>query len=359
MIPSTHRLNGFLFSLCAVLVFSPAALGDVVTTTDGSRIVGKIVQWADGKVTVETAIAGTLVIDAALVMSIETDEPVNVEFDSGDKLVGTVQPGEEGPVIDTALGPMNVSASKVATVWPVGQESPKEIALRAELEAEKEALKPKWTATLEAGALFTEGNTDRLEARGRFDLKRTTSEDLLHFFLAADYGEQDDNRTVNEYRGGVMYENEITDRWYWYTRLQLEYDEFEQIDLRTVAAAGVGYYWIRKPEHELKNRAGFGYRHEAYNDGTSNDAAVIDLGLDYRVDVAPWLQFTHSTTYSPDIQDFKDYRLDCDTALVFPFQNDVLKFKLGMRNEYNSRPQPGLERLDNTYYANLVLELLR
>jgi len=356
---STDRAWARLIATGVTLLAAYPSGADVVVTSDGSRIVGRIALWSDGKLTLETAVAGTLVIDAAYVVSIETDEPINLEFQSGDRLVGVVVSTPEGATVQTALGPVKVAPSSVTTAWRVGQEDPQTVALRAEFEAQKEAMKPKWTATLEAGGLFTEGNTDRLETRGRFDVKRTTNEDLLHFFIAADYGEQDDNRTVNEYRGGVIYENELTDRWYWYTRLQLEYDEFEQIDLRTTVAAGAGYYWIRKPEHELKNRGGFGYRHEAFNDGTADDAAVIDLGLDYRVDVAPWLQFTHSATYSPDILDFKDYRLDFDTAAVIPFQNDALKFKLGMRNEYNSRPQPGLERLDNTYYANLVLELVR
>jgi len=50
--------------------------------------------------------------------------------------------------------------------------------------------------------------------------------------------------------------------------------------------------------------------------------------------------------------------LTLDTALAVPLGNsDIWKLKLGVTNEYNSQPQPGLDRLDNTYYANIVLEL--
>ena len=62
-------------------------------------------------------------------------------------------------------------------------------------------------------------------------------------------------------------------------------------------------------------------------------------------------------TYSPDFEEFDDYRLDVDTALLMPLKSDNLKLKLGMRNEYDSQPVAGNERLDNTYYANLLLEL--
>ena len=112
-----------------------------------------------------------------------------------------------------------------------------------------------------------------------------------------------------------------------------------------------------RPEHEFKNRAGIGYRHESYANGDTSDEAVLDLGLDYRLDIAPWVQFTNSTTYNPDFEEFDDYRLDCDTAWLFPLKSNIFKLNAGMPNEYNSRPQRGLGRLDNTYYANLLLEL--
>ena len=102
-----------------------------------------------------------------------------------------------------------------------------------------------------------------------------------------------------------------------------------------------------------------GYRHEAYDTGRIDDQAIIDLGLDYRLELAPWVQFTQSTTHSPDFEEFGNYRLDADTALVFPFKDPRVKLKVGMSHEYNSRPQSGFERLDTTYYANVILELKR
>jgi len=343
------------------LAAATTARADVVATSDGSRLVGTIERMAEGKLVLLSEIAGRLEIDAAKITAIETDRALTIEFTSGDRLIGTIAAGDQpdGSVMRTALGEVPITVANITAMWPQGEESPEIAALQKKVEQSAEAAKPQWTASLEAGGLFTEGNTDRLEARGRFDLRRKTDDDLLEFFLAAQYGEQDDERTTNEYRGGVNYENLISERWYWYTRLELEFDEFENLDLRSTAAAGVGYYWLKKPDHELKSRVGFGYRHESYDNGQSQDDAVVDLGLDYRLDLASWLQFTHSADYSPDIEDYGNYRLDLDTALLVPLKGDIVKLKLGMRNEYNSRPQPGLDRLDNTYYANIVLELVR
>lgn len=344
----------------APLLVGAVARADTVLTVDGSELQGVVKAFTAEQLVIETEFAGEITIAAEKIKSVKTDRRVNVNLATGDRLVGTVEwpEGPERPLVNTAMGTIPVEADQITGMWDEGAEDPQLVAIRTKMEADIEAAKPKWTALLEAGATRTEGNTDTLNARGRFDVRRKSPNDLLHLYLAAQYSEQDDVRSQNEYLGGVRFEANVTERWYWYTRMELEFDEFENLDLRATAAAGVGYYWLKKPEHELKTSVGAGYRHESYDDGTTNDGAVLDLGLDYRVDVAPWVQFTHSTAYNPGFEDFDDYRLRLDTALLFPFAGtDDLKLKLGMKNEYNSRPVGGLERLDNTYYANIVWQI--
>ncbi len=336
------------------------AFADTVLIVDGSRIVGTIEQLADGRLVIATEFAGRLEIDWSKIKAFTTEQKVNVNLASGDRLVGVVElPADtELPVVQTAMGPINIAVQDITAIWPEGREDPQIVAVRADAKKAQEAMKPKWSATLEAGAVRTEGNTDTLDARGRLNVRRKSQEDLLKFYLAAEYAEKDDERNRNEYKGGILYENLLTDRWNWYTRLELEFDEFEDLDLRATAAAGVGYYWLKKPDHELQTRIGAGYRHEAYDTGETTDDAVVDLGLDYRLDITPWAQFTHSTVWAPNIEELGDYRLTLDTALALPLANsDVWKLKLGIANEYNSDPQPGFDRLDNTYYANIVLEV--
>lgn len=347
-----------LFGTLLVGLMTPGLRADEVHFADGSKLVGTIESWYGGKLVIVTDIAGKLEIDVSKVTAVSSDRKLNFELTTGDRVIGTVSPGPAGQsTVASGVGEVPVAMEQVAAVWPEGADSPEVVAAKAAAAEEVAKYKPKWTVTLEAGAVMKEGNTETLDARGRLDIKRKTVADLLNFYLAADYSEQNDRRSKNEYRGGILFEGNITDRWYWYARTELEHDEFEQLDLRATAAAGVGYYWLKKEDHEFKTRGGAGYRHESFDNGTTRDEAILDLGYDYRVDVAPWLQFTHSTTYSPEVEDFDRYRLDVDTAMVFPLKKEEWSLKLGMRNEYNSRPLRGLERLDNTYYANVVVEL--
>lgn len=357
----TRMRRSGLMAVGIWLVAADSAPADTVHTTDGSRFVGTIEQMSGGKLVMVTEIAGRLVIDASKIVAVATDRAINVEFASGDRLVGTVEVSDDlsTSTVHTAFGDILVTADQITSIWPEGTQSPDLLAVKAEAEAQVEAMRPDWTMTLEAGGNATDGNTDTLQAHGRLDIIRKTPNDLLNLYLAAQYYEQNDRRSTNEYRGGVRFENSITDRWFWYVRTELEFDEFEDLDLRATAAAGGGYYWLKQPDHELKTSLGIGYRHESYDTGRTDNAAVLDLGLNYRHDIAEWVHFTHAAVYSPDFLEFNDYRLDLDTALVFPMQHERWKLKLGVRNEYNSRPQPGFDRLDNTYYTSVVLELKR
>lgn len=339
--------------------FRSPAVGDEVLTSDGSRLVGKIERLANGRLRVMTEILGMVEIDASKVVSVATDEPIAVEFPTGDRLVGKASTSSEAgkSTLETALGVFTLPTGAITAMWPPGEDSPDVAAAKEEAEKTRLALIPQWTVKVEGGYSQTEGNTDTLEGRGRLDVVRKTGDDLLNFYLQATYSEQNDRRNRNEYLGGIKYENQIDERWFWYARTELEFDEFEDLDLRATAAAGAGRYWIKKASHEFKTRAGLGYRHEAFDNGRTRDDVIADLGLDYRVDIAPWMQFTHSGTYTPSLEDGGDYRLNFDTALLIPLKIDAWKLKLGMRNDYNSNPVRDLDRLDNTYYANVLVEI--
>ncbi len=342
------RKFGSAIRLCAVVAFAAtAARADIIELTDGSRIVGTIELVHEGKATIATAFAGTLKIDVATIKSVSTDAKVNVGVTSGDVLVGPVKPADGGGVVSSEKGEISFRVGELSAIWPEGTMSP-----------EARALQPNWITTLEAGVISTEGNSDTLNANGRFDMRRKTSEDLLQFYASVQYSEQDDRRSKNEYIGGVYFERNLTKKLYWYARFELEHDEFEDLDIRATAAAGVGYYWVREDIREFKTRVGAGYRHESYDDGGTRNDPILDLGYDYRRQLASWAEYTHSLTYSPNIEDFAEYRLVGDMNLTFPIgSEDIWKFKIGFKKEYNSNPAPDRDRLDSTFYSNIVLEI--
>lgn len=340
-----------------------AAQADVVTLTDGSRLLGSVQRLGDGKLLLITKFAGDLEIDAAMIESIATDEPVNVGMASGDRLVGPIQwqPAIERAVVQTEMGGVPVNIDRIEAIWPKDAKSPEVVAMEEQIAKAREEIKAqagKWSATFEAGLLFKEGNTDLFSVRGRAEARRQSAKDLLKFYVAAVYDEENDERSAHEVKGGAYYEHMFSRHWFAYATMELEYDEFENLDVRLSTAMGPGYYWLKKKDHELKSRAGIGYLHEVYRDGVIKDAAQAEVALDYRIDIAPWMQFTNSTTWYPTFESLRDYRLVSDSALLFPLgTGSMWKLKLGALYEYDSIPNPGFESLDQTYYANIQLDV--
>lgn len=361
------RLHACLFVALGLCLLTGTGRADSVTFTDGSVLVGTIEQAANGKIVITTDIAGKLEIDWAKVASVATTGKFNVELNSKDTLLGPLQQSADGKqtTVKSQVGDVLVTSDKVTAIWPEGTDSPALTEAKKKAQEEIDALKPKWTATIEGGIIATEGNSDTLNGNARFELLRKTSLDLLKFYATASYGEQNDIRNRSEYIAGARYESSFPHRWknwggpyFWFARTEAEYDEFENLDFRGTIAAGLGHYWLQKKHHEFTTRVGAGYRHQSFADNTTTDDPILDAGFDYRYDVAKWASFTHATTYSPSLENFSEYRLVLDTALTFPIANtDVWKFKMGVKNEYNSDPRPGFEELDNTYYANIVLTL--
>ena len=260
--------------------------------------------------------------------------------------------------------------NQINAIWNENDPSPETLASQAEIAAAQAAAieaRGRWSATIEAGGTYKQGNTDSLDGLGKIEALHKTPKDLLKFYLSGKYSEKNDARSDAEAKLGSLYEYMISKHWYTYLKSELEYDEFENIDTRLTFSGGAGYYWLKKKHHELKTRAGLGYQHEKYRDywkedvkitGQTNDNVQLDIGLDYMVDLADWLKFTHSATYLPTFEGLDDYRLIFDSALLMPLGDSKnWKLKLGALHEYDAIPQTDHERLDETYYAAIVLNL--
>ncbi|MFW5839087.1 MAG: DUF481 domain-containing protein [Planctomycetota bacterium] len=349
-----QRTFGWL-CFCVLAIGLPAGADEVVLK-DGSRLVGTVKELAGGNVIIATDFAGELSIETAKVEGITTAEAVFVELESGDRVLGTLNyvPGKGQQVNARNFGPRQVPVDQLASAWQEDTKSPAE---RARDKAIAEA-QPKWSVQLEAGLSGQAGNTERASANGAVTVKRTTPDDRLEMYLFGDWATEDGQETAREIIGGVSYEADFTQRWFAFGKIELENDEFENIDLRTTVAVGVGYFFIQQDDHELKARIGPGYLHESYTDGGSDSQAILEIGIDYNRKFSPWLSFVHSTRYYPSFDGIDDYRLVIRNALEIPIdESESWKIRLGVRNQYDSQVETASEKLDTFYFANVVYEI--
>jgi len=335
---------------CTVLLVAPmAVLADEVHLADGSKIIGTVTRIAGGKVTIKTEFAGDLSIDAAKIKGISTNEPLNVQLESGDIAVAKLQydaaAGTQS-VQGEVVGNKPVELTQVTSSWPKGEENPEIVAQRA-----------KWKVRIDLGLNGQSGNSELINFNGGLTVKREAPGDRLTLYALGRYSRDNGVRSSNEIIGGARWEVDITDRLYWYINGELEHDEFESLDLRATATTGLGYFVIREKETEFKVHGGIGYQHESFDTGDTDDQAILDLGWDFRKDIAPWLQFVHSLNVNPSLEDISDIRAVMSNAVEIPLVADKSwKIRLGIKHQYDAQPEPGIDRLDTFYFANLGID---
>jgi hypothetical protein len=107
----------------------------------------------------------------------------------------------------------------------------------------------------------------------------------------------------------------------------------------------------------LEGRLGLNYRFENYGSPatTDHDSIGVDLGVLHTL-ATSWGRLTQSVSLTPSFEDFNNFVFIHDSALEFPIKGDApWKVRVGLKTDYTSDPPPNLEKLDWTYYTQLVL----
>lgn len=369
-----------LLAACVALMFvaSPAR-ADVVETTDGSRLMGTVTRLAGGTLLIDTAFSPDVAIPASQLRVVRTDRPMAIVTASGERMIGRLDwNGDRATVAGTAGGDINIDATTIVAITTPEQPVPLEDKAQATTdlieekkeqfasdvddaiasEVEIEDTGPQWSGRIEFGLDGDAGQTETLEFSGRAEARRTTDRDRLLLYIQGEYSEEEGTRSENELLGGARLEVDITEKFFAYGRVELEFDEFEDLDLRTTAVGGVGYTFVDEADIFFSLRGGIGYIYEAFENTPDQDSVVLDLGYDFRYDFNEHVRLTHAFTYLPEFEDFaNDFRIITNAALEMPIANDKSwKFRTGIETEYDNDPEPGINEYDTSFFARIVYD---
>lgn len=374
--------------LAGFLCGARPSAADQVLLSDGSVLMGTVLTLADGNIHLDTAFGGELAVPWEHVTGISTETALVVQLQSGEKVAGVLNATDGQQFVHAAEGgEVSVILAEVVGIGPEGQEPAPPETAPADVEASP-APKDLWKGRAELGVNGQTGNKDRIDVRGGIDLNRNTDMRRLNLYLKGQYAETNDLRSANEVMGGARLEVDFSKRTYVFAKIDLEYDEFEDLDLRATLTTGMGHFFIEREKLELKGWIGAGYEYEDFDkvegpaipdtanfeaalreairlalvqrfediedDETQSDI-VAEAGYAFRWDLKQNFRFKHGLTYYPKVSDsFMEFRIAADTALEFPLGKDPdWTLRTGIRHEYDSSPQEGVDTLDTTYYLNL------
>jgi hypothetical protein len=342
------------FIIASALLFALAVrivLADVVETKDGARIVGKVTQIDGTTVVLDTEYAGPVKIKQADVTSITTDTAANVRLASGTVFHGTLAGEGDGAV--AIIGPdgsIQTTVSKVVTIWAAGAKDPEVLALQRA-----------WSYEAAADLAGKTGNATQYGTALSFRATLNGAIDKLQFYTSYNHQVTEGEASADQFKAGIDFQNIFSERTSWYLRDEAGYDRVKLIDFQNVAAAGLGYDFLKKPKWEFTCRLGLAHRFETYQmDPVTQftkenvNSAGLDVGLYHSLELKGF-SMVNRINYVPTFNDFSDYRFFHESYVQIPLESPVWKLRMGISNDYTSKPAPGLKPMDTTYYTRLVL----
>ncbi len=146
--------------------------------------------------------------------------------------------------------------------------------------------------------------------------------------------------TANAIRGGGRYEINLNRRLFAFGFGDLEHNEVQLLDLRSVVGGGLGYSVVRNEKTDLQVFGGGAFNHEKFSTGITRNAGEILAGQSLSYRLSDRLTLKERFQIFPNLTDTGEYRMTLDagvSAKLFSF----LDWQITVSNRYLSNPVAG------------------
>ena len=347
----THSsLTAGLLALLALSLPSSDSLWgqQTVTLRNGDRLTGRL-ERIDGDSWVFSYGGQSVTIPAARIVGFSSGDPIGVRLDDGTITAVTIAPTPGGERL--LLTPRTGAPARTVT--------PGQIAAVGSA-ADLEALIPLhvgfftpiakfWVANLAFGFSDKSGNSRARGLSTTVDVERRTSRDRITLGLglnreSSQTADGDFQATVSKYYGSLRLDVFFNRRFFVFGGTRQERDRFQDIALRSTYNVGLGYQAVAKDDTDLNFSFAGGVRRESFVSAGSETAGVATVASKLRHNFGPAFIYWQ-LGFSPKVQDVEDFRLVSDVSLTAPLFLG-LGFRIGVLDEYNSRPQLGIKKND-------------
>lgn len=338
------------------------ALADEVKLKNGDRLTGTVVK-SDGKsLTLKTEFAGMVSIVWDAVDQVSTGQPVYLDLNDGQTVVGTVAGGAgQYEVVTKDAGKVSVAKTAIKTIR---SEDEQKVYL-AEIERLRNPrLLDLWAGTFDAGYSLTRGNADTSTFTLGATATRATARDKISLYATAIKAKARsqktglDEETANAIRGGGRYDINLTKKIFAFGFSDLEFDEFQKLDLRMVLGGGGGWHAIKNDRTVFDLFGGGSYNKEYFSTGLkrSSGEALAGEELSHKLSARSLLK--QRLTFFPNLTETGEYRLNFDTSLVTNL-NRWLSWQVTFSDRYLSNPVLGAKSNDVLLTTGIRLTLAK
>ncbi len=303
----------------ALLLSFAFAHADQVTLKNGDRLTGSVLKSDSDSLTLKTDYADAVTIKWSAIERVSADQPLYITSKGGQVLVGTVETsGEKFQVRTKESGEVALARDAVQAM-----RSPEEQKLARNSQ----------TLTYTLGAI-----ADRTTERDKVSVYATSL-----FAKSTLAGVTLD--TAKAARGGLRYEFNLGKRAFAFAFTDLEYDRFQDLDLRNVLGGGLGYHVIKTETTMLDLFGGASFNQEFFSTDITRRSAELLIGNELSYQMAGNLVLSERFTLFPNMTDLGQYRGQFDTSLLSKLST-WLGWHITLSDRYLSDPLPGIKKND-------------
>ncbi len=164
--------------------------------------------------------------------------------------------------------------------------------------------------------------------------------------------------TANAIRGGGRYDLNLTSRSFAFGFSDLEFDEFQKLDLRMVLGGGAGWHAIKNDRTVFDVFGGGAYNKEYFSTGLkrSSGEALAGEELSHKLSARSLLK--QRLVVFPNLNQTGEYRMNFDTSMVTSL-NRWLIWQVTFSDCYLSNPVPGAKSNDVLLTTGIRLTLAK
>lgn len=336
------------FATLFLAVFACApALADQVILKNGDRLTGKILESDRERLIIETEFAGTVTVQWPAIDRISSEAPLFLTLKDAQQVVGPVSPTDGGLKVQTeTAGAVSVRTESIDAIRsPARQE-----AYLAEIERLRDpGLGDLWKGAADVGLSLSKGNSDTTSLAFAFNAARKTTRDRIGVYANSLYASNSTSgasiTTANAVRGGVRYDVNLSEKSFVFALGDLEYDEFQNLDLRAVLGGGYGRRLVRSERTSFDVFGGGSFNREFFSTGLNRSSGEVLLGEELTHKISERTSLAQKLVFYPNLSETGEYRLNFDISAVTQLSS-WLNWHVSLSDRFLSNPVPGLDKND-------------
>jgi putative salt-induced outer membrane protein YdiY len=322
----THSVVVFLIIAC----FTIPTIADEIVLKNGDRISGRTTRLQDGKLTIETDYAETVVVDWDQVIMLKTDTPLHVTFPDGTSRKTSAlfyREGMDADLPEEEAGQLErIEAGRVAGL------------------SVKPGPRVKISTNVNAGLSQERGNTDTDTYYVNADLVARSQKQRFTFVGELSNEKTDGVNTSESWQAIGKYDYFLSPKWFLYGSALFENDRFADLNLRSTLGAGGGYQIFESDPLNLSIALGPSYVNEDFIAAEDDDYFAAQWILNYdQAFFDKLFQLFHSDLATVGLEDIDQWQVKTRQGLRF-FLYKGLTWTLQYNYDYNNSPSEAAEK---------------